>query len=127
VEYFKYSHRNSLECRNLQKPQSGLYFPSENLTEGSCTGECVRCVKGRRWKWASFSIVFHWGTWRGGGGGVRLPGTLGDSKREACIWSISLYGSRTSREGSFNGNSETFIRKSRNTLEMRISLFLVPS
>jgi hypothetical protein len=35
---------------------------------------------------------------------------LGDSKKEVCIPSVSLHGSGTWRDGSFNWNFESFVR-----------------
>jgi hypothetical protein len=43
---------------------------------------------------------------------------LGDSKREVYIPSVSLHGSRTWREGSFNWNSESFVRHVKKALDM---------
>lgn len=46
-------------------------------------------------------------------GGVRLPGTLKDSKRALCKRTVSLYGSsvrRTGTGGSFSVNAESYVR-----------------
>ena len=96
VEYFKVRSQNFLGwgAETHKRCNQGCTFLVKiwngNLREGSCTRDCVGYVKGRLWKWASFSIGASLGNLEGG-----LPGTLGDSEREVCIPSVSLHGSRT--------------------------------
>jgi hypothetical protein len=66
-------------------------------------------------------------TWLGKLEGLQLPGTLRDSKRVLCKWSIYLYVSSvrgTRRNSPFTGNSESYTRHVKEGFGMAASLYL---